>query len=83
MGNNKQPQDISADRLACALKRRLNVWTETDDRILGATKGTWLRACVEVRLALEDVWRAIRNGFQETAIKLGEWLLSIWRRNRR
>jgi hypothetical protein len=80
--NSEQPPDPLVDRLACALKRELNVWTETDSRILEVTKGTWLRARVECRLALEDLRTAIRNEYQRTAIVLGKWLLALWRRKK-
>ena len=83
MDNSKPPLDPLTARLAYALKRELNAWTEPDARILEVTKGTMLRWRVECRLALEDLWIAVRNECQRTAIGLGTWLLALWRRKRR
>lgn len=80
MGDQEQPPDLKMIRLAFCLKSELKLWGESNDHILEITEGTWLRARIEFRLALDDLWMVVRNECQRIAIRLGNWLRSLWGR---
>jgi hypothetical protein len=68
-----EQDEINKARLVLALKRELDVWECDDEQVLAATKGTFFRARVEVRLAVGDLCRVLRNELQNILIAIGKW----------